>query len=252
MVSPAFESRLRESHVRTSQVLALVGRYLPQAKHSLGEHTDWNTAGPALIARATRSLQAIATLQNGLFNADAAVVLRTMFEHVVTFAWLAADPPAHLPLWVKFDRQQRISADNDARAEGDPLLADEERAGFQQEINGCAGTFPGLPARAHAADVHWSALLEQHPGPRSRYSFRGMYRVLYRHASALTHVTPYGLHAFIAGDRPNLIIGGELVPEEFNSFTLAPAVLGSGLVISGHALGWPSMEELDDAFTVRA
>lgn len=251
MLSPIFESRLRESHVRTTQVLALVSRYLPQAKHSLGEHTDWNTAGPALMARATRSLQAIAVLQGGLFNADAGVVLRTMFEHVVTFAWLAADPSDRLPAWVKYDRQKRIAADNDARAAGDSLLNDQERASFQQEIDTCSGNFPDLAARAHAADVHWSALLEQHPGPESRYSFRGMYRVLYRHTSALTHVTPYGLHAFIAGDPPNLIIGGELVPEEFNSFTLAPAVLGSGLVISGEALGWPTFEELDEAFTVR-
>lgn len=43
-------------------------------------------------------------------------------------------------------------------------------------------------------------------------------------------------------------IGAERIENTTNSFTLAPVVLGMGLVIAGAALGWPSMDELNDAF----
>ena len=99
--------------VRSDRVLALLARYLPQAKHGTGAHDDWLVAGPALIARAARALQAIRTLRPGLFNLDAGVLLRSMFEYIVTFAWFAADPAAYAPLWVKADRVQRVRGDND-------------------------------------------------------------------------------------------------------------------------------------------
>lgn len=250
MADPAdIIAALDAADLRSQRLLAVVNRYLPTAKHSTGAHDDWELAGPALIARGVRSLQAVRALRPGLFNLDAGVVVRCMFEHMVTFAWLAVDPPARLPLWVKYDRQQRLRMDNDCSSAGLPLVSAEVRAQFTAEIAAIPGELPPLPERAEAADNHWCNLIAEHPPATDKGSFRGIYRTLYRHGSALAHVTHYGLHALIhEHQRGVFTIGAERIENTTNSFTLAPVVLGMGLVIAGAALGWPSMDELNDAF----
>ncbi len=47
---------------------------------------------------------------------DAGTLLRSLYEHLVHFAWLAADPStARIQEWHKHDLQMRLKADNDAR-----------------------------------------------------------------------------------------------------------------------------------------
>lgn len=240
---------LEAADLRSQRLLQVIDRYLPAAKHSTGAHDDWQLAGPALIARGVRGLHAVRALRPALCNLDAGVVVRSMFEHVVTFAWLAVDHTARMPIWVKYDRQQRIRMDNDCRSAQMPLLSDEVHAQYVAEIAAIAGELPSLLNRAEAADSHWSTVIAEHPPSSDRTSFRGIYRTLYRHGSALAHATHYGLHPIIEDHEPGVfVIGPERIEDTTNSFTLAPVVLGMGLVISGVALGWPSMDELNEAF----
>lgn len=244
---------LARTEFRTQRVLALVDQYLPQAKHSNRTHTDWNVAGPALIARSAHSLRAIAALQPGQHHFDAGIILRTMFEHIATFAWLAADPTTRMPLWVRNDREQRLKADNDARSVNDPLLSDQLRQMFQADIDAVpsgAPAYPVLPDRARQADLHWQANIEHYPGPNERSSLRGTYRILYRMGSAFAHATPMGLDEVVQKAAPDTLVIGPKQPfnQQFNFFTIAPTVLGTGLLISGVTLGWPQISELNGAF----
>src|SRR5512132_4502770 len=52
----------------------------------------WPLVGPALIARATGSLEAILALVPLRREADADTLLRSLYRHVTTFAWLAGEP----------------------------------------------------------------------------------------------------------------------------------------------------------------
>ena len=71
---------------------------------------------------------------------------------------------------------------------------------------------PALPTRAEVADNHWSTVITEHPPATDRHSFRGLYRTLYRHGSALAHVTSYGLHTLIAEHQPGVfVVGGERI-----------------------------------------
>jgi hypothetical protein len=56
---------------------------------------------------------------------DAGTLVRSLYEHLVHFAWLAADPsPARMEEWRKNDLQMRLRADNDARLRGEKLYTD--------------------------------------------------------------------------------------------------------------------------------
>lgn len=83
-------------------LIAVVQPFYPQVWADTGNHDNWPVTAAALIAKATRTLEAICFLRASGFSADAIILLRSLFEHVVTFAWLATDPPRTMPLWCVF------------------------------------------------------------------------------------------------------------------------------------------------------
>jgi hypothetical protein len=109
--------------------MQLVERRLP-AEHEVTSDADaWPLVGAALLSRITTMMRDVLRLQVAAREADAATLARSLYEHVVHFAWLAAEPTAErLEAWRKVDLQSRLTADNKSRELNEPLFSDTERA----------------------------------------------------------------------------------------------------------------------------
>lgn len=160
----------------------LTSTFLPRTVPSTRRHGDWPLVGFAMLARACGTLESVAALAPSRRAVDAGALSRVLFEETVTFAWIAIDPSVNLDAWVRWDRRQRLNADNDlAQRGGAPLLSDHVRADYKRFIDNGPMMPENLTERAEQVDVHWSARVAAiEADPLSPTSFRGMYRYLYR------------------------------------------------------------------------
>ena len=96
--------------LRTAALFELVERSLEVEGDAGGPQTAWPMVGPALLTHATSNLRSIVfrLRPDGAHN-DASRLLRSLYDHIVTFAWLAADPPTRLALWRKEDLEERLT-----------------------------------------------------------------------------------------------------------------------------------------------
>lgn len=208
-----------------------------------------------MLARACSTLNAVLDLAPPRRVADAAVLTRTLFEELVIFAWVAIDPDEHPARWVRWDRRQRIKADNDLQDKGlDPLLTPQARAAFEAEV--AAGDLmpDNLIELTLAVDAHWSTVSTIFQSdPKGRRSFRGMYRHVYRNYSQYVHAGVGSLDRLITpGAQPRTLQLSmrETDPGAHSPFTLAPTLHGLGLFVAEYALGVAGIEpELDRIFS---
>jgi hypothetical protein len=71
------------------------------------------------------SLEAILALVPLRREADADTLLRSLYKHVTTFAWLAGEPEERMRRWLKSDCEGRLHADDDCRKVGVKILDDD-------------------------------------------------------------------------------------------------------------------------------
>ncbi len=237
---------------RAERLVGLVLPHLPAEVEARTHRDAWHWVAPALVARAAGSLEAIMALRPLGREADPIILLRSLYEHVTTFAWLAAEPDAdRMGRWLKSDRAMRIKIDDDCRRLNLPLLDDETRADFERIIASIPNAMPDLLLRAEAADAHWVGQL---PGfavsSEIPQSFRGLYGIAYRRFSAVAHPSDMGLN-FVAtpiGGRRQRVGLETQHPETHGPFGLAAVVFGVGLFVASTSLGWPLRGDIEDAF----
>lgn len=233
----------------TSALVALIRNRLP-VEVEPPDHDPWPMVAWAFLARFAGAAEAVATLSPSRREIDSHCLLRVLCEHVITFAWIAAGPiPERIALFKKTDAAERIKTDNEFRHIKDEALKPEVRAYYEGVCAAIPGELPPLSGRAAQADAHWEGRIEGMGRRRSPYSFSGAYRVLYRHASALTHPTLYGLQRLIT----NLPEGQKRVHIEGETAKRSPAgmaavLLGQALFVAAEALGWPTAEEVNAIF----
>ncbi|MGH3429981.1 MAG: DUF5677 domain-containing protein, partial [Mycobacteriales bacterium] len=180
--------------LRATALIDLVEGRLEVEGDATGPQTAWPMVGPALLAHATSSLRSIVfrLRPDGAHN-DASRLLRSLYDHVVTFAWLAADPPARLALWRKEDLEQRLKIHREFAAAGEQLLPDTDREQMERDVARIEGKAPGLASKAAMADKQWIPRIDAIQ-PHGLRSFRGFYTVLFREQSGLVHATMRGLN----------------------------------------------------------
>jgi hypothetical protein len=236
---------------RAEQLIRLVLRRYPQAWYTEGPFNEWPIVSAGLIRRAAQCMAAIVALQPGGFHSDAAVLMRTLFEHVNVFAWLAVSPNERIGPWLKNDLRQRIAANKALIGNGEKgLITDEIVAQYEAYMAGVTGTYPNPEQQAKDADDHWSAILERQPTWKDAGGFSGMFRVTYRHTSKFAHPTVIGLQTHLTEFGRGVVVLDTEQPEmDPSPFAFAPGVLGMGLRIASAALGWPGLDEIDAIFT---
>lgn len=236
---------------RGRNLIELLSPHLPLEVRVEGPADAWQLVGPGLLARQVGSLEALLALRPLDRQADAFVLLRTLYEHAVTFAWFAADPGEDRHRrFLKSDTVARLDADDDARKVGVPLLDSENRAKYEAQRSRLPKQMPDLLQRAEVADAHWVGKVPTLKDSSETHSYRGLYAIAYRHHSAIAHPTLMGLN-FVTVD----LHGGDLRvqleerdPEMHGPFGLGAILLAFSLYIAGQTLSWPAAAEVSAAF----
>ena len=256
------EQREDQSEAHARGLIDLIKPQFPVDLPPLGSADAWQLTGPGLIARQVGSLEAIFYLRSLEREADPAILSRALYEHAVTFAWLAADPGAQRhQRFVKSDLLRRLEIDDDCRQlthDGVPveIMNTAERRGFAQQLTNLPeGTkrMPDLIDMATAADEHWTEILEPLTGSATVKSYRGFYGLTYRHESSIAHATSLGLNPVWVV----LVDGGRRVQLEERRedsqgpFGRAALIFGFTVMIAGESLsGWPGVKEVEAVFAV--
>src|SRR3981081_3724189 len=98
-----------DTYARALACVGLVRERLPTDAEEDGRSAKWPLVGLALIARAAGTVESLEELQPEGRVSDSATLVRTLYEHVVHLAWLAADSsPARLEEWQKDDLRQTL------------------------------------------------------------------------------------------------------------------------------------------------
>src|SRR4051812_41673100 len=131
-----------------AQLCDLLESRLPLTVASDGAEDDWDVVGPAILAAAGRHLRAVAHLKATFPSAVIGwQLVRSLFEYVVTYAWIAIDPDDYAKRWLKYDYVYRLKLEDDLRALGAGLLDDAERdriVAFSPDVI----SMPNVPDRA--------------------------------------------------------------------------------------------------------
>jgi hypothetical protein len=237
----------------------------PQRVVGIRQLHDWRVVGPALLCRCAGILRSVSVLLGSGREFDAQALARVLYEHVVTFSWLAADPQVNVLRWLKADVTQRRKWHDDMVAR-ELIPADEPRgySGFEQRYGDAdVGGLPNAADMAAQADAHWRddanagadvARLFQ----RKNRNLRGHYALFYRHFSASMHAAVRGLIPVVigGGNEPsetaevefNLEIDPRPAPDETGA-TVAPLVFAIALAVNSVAFGWPLFSDVDRVFS---
>jgi Family of unknown function (DUF5677) len=251
---PAMRMSTTAALVAGGSLAALVEKQLPLMVQLGHPPEPMRLIGPAMLARGAGTVQAIGELAPLDRAADAAVLVRVLLEHVITFAWLAADEDhQRYGRWLKGDSKQRLTMHDDLPDIHGELLAAPQHATFSDVVERVDGELPNLRARAQRADADWAPRLPSvlQPGSDSA-CFLGLYRVVYRYFSAFTHAGLISLKPVIK----SATIGADIVTMETSSaqsvVSMAALLLGLGLYVSSEAQGWPESTAIDAIFAEAA
>jgi hypothetical protein len=181
--------------------------------------------------------------------ADAAILARSLYEHAVHFAWLAAEPGAvRLERWRKNDLRRRIAAESDMRSFGQGVMTDEALDRMKTQEERLSGAEIVLEQIADESDQYWAGKIEG-LDPSKLRSFGGLYAVLYRQYSPLAHPSMMGLNRVaedLGGGRQRIRIESEF--DGWGPYSPALMVFGLALFVASKSLGWPDEEEVDAVF----
>jgi hypothetical protein len=234
---------------RGRALVELVAKQLPR-EVEISPEDFWASVSLGLLSRMAGTLSSIIGLQPGGRRADAAILGRSLYEHAVHFAWLAADAgTARLQEWRKYDLQQRLKADSEMMRFAAGFYTSEQRAYVESQVASLSGRDLHLAQLAIAADECWIA---RTPGlvAGTTKSFAGLYASLYRHASGTAHPTALGLDRVtddLSATRRRIRLE-TAEPGGPDPYGMATIVFGVVLQVSSQALGWPSEAEIEEIF----
>jgi hypothetical protein len=223
------------------EIQSLLGERLPC---DLGIDFTWEFWATAMLARAGAIFDSITALVSAGRRADAEVALRTMYEQVTLFCWIAIDPDKHLGEWRGGSESRWLQFHTEARERfGIQVLDTEDAEGLAE------GRLRRLEERSEAVDRHWSEEIDafKPPVPKkgklSLKSFRGLYTAIYRTTSRIAHAEVDALQPYIRVDRESgrARIATE-EPTRFGRALLALPLIGFFLLVYRRHFDWPSKD----------
>lgn len=259
------EEDKQRAFATSNLLLRLCNRYFPLTVRPKiltptgdSEQDNWELVAPAFVFTGMSCLCSILALgQFGLPRSgtqDANVLLRRLYEHAVTFAWIAVDPDVHVRAWLASDYENRLKINRELRDLGDAGLAAATEQKYKSYVAARPKLMGDVKTRTIEADRYWSTKIALHgrkaPLPTRKLSFEALYTMIYRGASADAHATAGGISPWIHGTGDGSFViavkGGD--NEDF-PFTFAPIVFASWLFVVEHVLRWPAADEVAATFT---
>lgn len=230
--------------VRNGHLLsALYGAHTLRPPRSM---PDWQVFASACLARANYSLLTILSLDHR--EVDCLTLARSVYEHVVTMAWVSIDGPKHYPMHLQWERRERMKMISELQAFGSEALPpDAANVIKRATIDAAQETAPPAAGRAVECDRYWPRALPPEGG--WMWHFRRSYTNLFRYCSAYVHPTVMGVDCFIERHPGAVQIG---LPRSVGRSEVAVCAVQSfadGLAVASLRFGWPPMLEILKAFT---
>lgn len=213
----------------------------------LREATTWESLlGPALMAKASGTLESMMLLLPSRDSVDAMVLLRALFENAVVFAWIAADPAVRVQSWYRTSAFRELREHEDWMKAGMALQTPAEAKQLKVEAGSPSERLLAVPTMAHEADQHWGGVVlgwsrtssAGDPGVFS--SLRGLYRYVYQRGSAATHSAARGLDPFLVEGNDSVSVSSEKPSDDYKAYALGLYTLAFAIMASERSLGWPS------------
>ena len=229
---------------------------LPVRVTPRGETTffqDWEVTRAAFMARMTGTLQHLSYLVPSYSRLDGFALARTLVDHVITFAWLSADPRERLPAFLRDSFENMLRKDERSRSRGEgALLGDAERTRLGAFIERVEPKMPGLRARSVKATADWRERVSALPEELRILDFKRMYHDVYDHYSAYDHPTTTGLQVFVhlAGQPVVATVDGEPERErgaDLRPYWIAVFAFAQALIVSHVASSRPRLQSLKPA-----
>lgn len=224
-------------------LVALVHEQMPHKSYR--QEGIWKPLAAGLILRMAGTVENLTRLLGSRHEDDSLVLLRALYEHVVTFCWIAIEPEDRHLRWHHSALAWRLKLHDDAKRLGLRILSAKEEA----EAREARGSMPSLPDRASEADTFWAdhihGFLSDLAERRDARSLRGMYTGLYRLASQAAHAQPETVDSYAKNKFRTLPRTIE-VPASGSLFYIDTArpVFAYALLVNQFCFGWPSSERV--------
>lgn len=227
-----------------------------------------------MLVRMADTVDASMRLWDGGNDVDGRTLVRSLYEQVVTFAWIAIDPGPHYSRWFAQGLWEDLRLHNDAVQFGERVLSEDEVATSRRLLGlddlrppedtedaertrprkrktpDPALLLPSVADRARDADEHWSVRIRGLHPPGHMLGFRGLYLPAFRTASRSVHSALGGLALYVT-DRPNRKIVDVARTEGRLMWALIGPLFGMALVIAATEMKWIDETEVrrlvDDA-----
>lgn len=230
----------------------------------------WNTTAALLLARIARQGQTLALLIEAQHELDAEMVMRSLLEHEILFAWLAITPqdssrkwkardPDQNTLWwmvEQFRREKKQTEDQEAAVGG--VMDDQMRYALRtmkRRVNAlpARGKFPSVLKRAQEVDAHWGPRLDGFAvgAPRTPaflMTYTGHYWTLYSRGSSSVHPDWGAVRRFLrppdASGYQRHYVESEQTDEAVNVYiSIAAFLMGEALAVADAVLGWSAFDD---------
>ena len=231
--------------------MGLVTERLPVEGDVHGDHDAWPIVGAGLVSRITTTMEHILDAEKRGRMADGSTLARSLFEHVVHLAWLAANPTAaRLQEWRRHDLRSRVAAAEDAAQRGIALISPPDLAQLKVQVAGLTGRDRlTLETLTVEADTYWANRLPGMGASHQRDSLRGFYAILYRSYSGVAHPSFRGLNPVVedvTATRRRVVL--EKPYEGGGPYGMATVIYAFGLYVAAASLSWPDAARVTAAF----
>ncbi|MEA2297745.1 MAG: hypothetical protein QOF77_681 [Solirubrobacteraceae bacterium] len=218
-----------QMHEGTAALVALVRRQLPMRFYA-GE-TWWSIFGSASLARMCDTVESLLDLLAARRDADAQEMVRSLYEQVVAFGWIAIDPDERHQRWIDDAGAQMFALHQEGLAFGETVLTEDEVV-----VAEAAERLPPMIERAAEVDEYWGRRAPRlHTG--EALSFRHLHLTIYRVGSGTTlesYITP----------RERRIVVDRAREKTLAWYAFAAPLLAMALVIASQRFVWLDDDEV--------
>jgi hypothetical protein len=192
----------------------------------------WTLYAAAALLRMCDTVDGMMLLMARRKDGDALILLRSLYEQVVLFAWVAIDPDDRHRQWEGESNKEMLKLHNEALKYGETLLSAAEIA----VCEAATGT-PPVAEMAHEVDQYWPSQVRGLYASGHLFSFHGLYQSIYRIGSRPAHATLESLEPYVRR-APYPPTVAERKDDSMLWYSLAAPLLGLGLVIASHRFRW--------------
>jgi hypothetical protein len=203
----------------------------------------WPVCATAALLRTCDTVDSIMALMGKRKLGDARALLRSLYEQVVVFSWVAVDPDTRLERWEGESMKEQLKLHNETLRYGQTILTPK-----QVTDSAAALGVPPTATMAHELDEYWPGRVSGLHQAGGLLAFHGLYQGIYRVGSRQTHGTFAALDPYVQGwprrKQGAAIKVRESTEDNMLVYSLAAPLLGMALLIAARHFAWLEETEI--------